>query len=105
MNPPTLEQQLPALDSPYGPNVWNQPPRDSIAIDATHALMTRGTFEALVEYSGSLPTGAYPGKLWRRHDGIFDRQSKEPPKWLLGWYGPTADPSKVSINFREVLIV
>jgi hypothetical protein len=98
---------LPALDSPYGPGAWQQPSREAITIDATHALMDRQTFERLLEYSGSMPSGVYPGKLWRRHDGAHD--SRCPPerrRWLLCWYGPVPDaPSKCSINFREALVV
>jgi len=99
--------ELPALDSPYGPGAWKQPPREAITIDSTHALMTRQTFEQLAEYSGSMPSGVYPGKLWRRHDGIHDARF-DPGRvcpWLLCWYGPAPDPKQCSINFREVLLV
>lgn len=98
----TSEQVLPALESPYSPGVWQQPPRESILIDKTHALMTRTTFEKLAEYSSTMPSGVYPGKLWRRHDGIYDRKCKT-PRWLLCWYG-AVNADKCPIEFREVLI-
>jgi hypothetical protein len=96
---------IPPLDSPYGPNAWSQPPREAIAIDDTHALMTRETFGQLAEYSGSIPSGVYVGKMWRRHDGIFERGRSAPPKWMLGWYGPGPKADTCSINWREVLLV
>jgi hypothetical protein len=98
----TKEQVLPALESPYSSSAWQQPSRESILIDKTHALMTGATFEKLAEYSSTMPSGVYPGKLWRRHDGIYDRRCVT-PRWLLCWYGPV-DADKCSIEFREVLI-
>jgi hypothetical protein len=95
----------PRLDSPYGPNVWQQPARESILIDDVHAVMSRHTFEQLAEYSASIPSGAHPGKLWRRANGKHDPNHKGEPIWLLCWYGPLADLSKVSINYRTVLLV
>lgn len=101
-----MTDELPALDSPFSANAWPQPPREAILIDDKHALMTRATFEQLAEYSASRPSGVYPGKLWRRHDGLFD--PKCPPqrrRWLFCWYGTSDDPTKCSINYREVLLV
>ena len=43
---------------------WRQPPRERILIDDTHALMDLATFEQLSEYSCTIPTGVYPGKMW-----------------------------------------
>lgn len=95
----------PCLDSPYGPNAWRQPARESILIDDVHAVMTRDTFEQLAEYSSTIPSGAYPGKLWRRANGKHDPRHQGEPVWMLCWYGPHADPSKVSINYRTVILV
>lgn len=41
---------------------------------------------ALPEYSGSNPTGAYPGKRWRRHNGVHDMAFKAAggvPRWII----------------------
>ena len=87
---------------------WRQPDPARILIDDAHALMDRATFEALPEYSGTIPTGVYPGKMWRRHDGAYEfaqRRTTKPPRWLLGWYGECDDPKRCSVNFREVLLV
>jgi hypothetical protein len=75
---------------------WKQPPRDRIVLDDEHAICSRADFEQLLDYSGSRPTGAYVGKMWRT---LFRGE------WFLHWYGPHADPTKVSINFRRLLVV
>jgi len=82
---------------------WSQPPHESIEIDATHALMTESTFKQLSEYSSTFPSGVYPGKMWRRHDGLHDPNCPpERRRWLLCWYGNDV-AGKCEIFFREVL--
>lgn len=96
---------IPALDNPYGPGSWDQPSRHAILTDDKHALMTQGVFDRLSEYSATMPSGVYPGKMWKRHDGSHDPNRRgQPHPWLLGWYG-IVDENKCSINFREILIV
>lgn len=84
---------------------WKQPEREMILIDDTHALMSKATFEKLSEYSCTIPTGVYEGKMWRRHDGIFDPHCPvEKRRWLLGWFGFSDDLDKCSNNFREIIL-
>jgi hypothetical protein len=94
----------PALDSPYGPGTWRQPDRTQVLIDPTHALMTKAVFESLAEYSTTMPSGVYPGKMWRRHDGAHDPRCTK-PEWLFCWYGPTPDPDQCSVNSRKVIFL
>lgn len=78
---------IPPITEPMG-RYWEQPDPSLIFIDGTHALMTRKTFDRLANYSASNPTGAYPGKIWRRHDGAFDyafRARGGRPVWMLCW--------------------
>lgn len=93
---------IPAMTDPMGRHL-NQPPRESIEIDDTHALMTAATFKQLPEYSATIPTGVYPGKMWRRHDGAFDHKSKRLPVWLLCWFGEVQD-GKCVVHVRDVLV-
>lgn len=98
---------IPPMTDPMGRN-WDQPSPDLIEVDDVHALMTPATLKALLEYSSSIPSGVYEGKMWKRHDGVYDAvflRNGGKPKWLLCWYGPSADPEKCSINSREVLLV
>jgi hypothetical protein len=97
----------PPITEPMGRN-WNQPPITAIEIDDTHALMSRRTFDQLAEYSASLPTGVYSGKMWKRHDGVFDAgfiHSGGKPEWLLCWYGESGKgPDWCSNNYRKIIL-
>jgi hypothetical protein len=104
-----MNHEIPPITHPLGRH-WDQPAREAILVDGTHALMSVATFKALAEYSATVPTGCYEGKMWRRHDGIYfgpgnrfvDPESR---KWLLCWFGPSSKPDHCSINYREILIV
>jgi len=98
---------IPPMTDPLG-RYWKQPSPSRIALDETHALMDSATFNALEEYSSSIPSGVYEGKMWKRHDGAFDAafvRSGGRPVWLLCWFGPSEKPDMVSINKREILRV
>jgi hypothetical protein len=87
---------------------WEQPDLRSVLIDDTHCILTQQQFDKLEEYSASQPSGVYPGKAWKRHDGAFDQRFIKTggvPEWLLAWYGNCDDPAKCSVNFRKILIV
>jgi hypothetical protein len=47
--------------------------------------LTKAEFDALDDYSATNPTGTYPGRRWRRHDGAFDPRCKT-PVWIIGEY-------------------
>lgn len=105
---PLIDMHPPPLDSPFGAGSWKQPRREDVLIDDDHALLTVEDFNALPEYSCSIPTGAFPGKMWRRHDGAHDMSARargHTPVWMLCWYGYTSDPKQLSINRRRVLLV
>lgn len=96
---------IPPITDPLGRH-WQQPDTTAILIDDTHAVMDSATFKRLAEYSATRPTGVYPGKMWRRHDGLFDPHCKpEDRRWLLMWFGECDDPTKCSCNWRIILEV
>lgn len=96
---------IPPMTDPMGRS-WDQPPRERILVDEKHALMTKADFESLHEYSATMPTGVYPGKMWRRHNGAFDPKCRpEDVTWLLVWYEECDVPSMCSVSFRPVLLV
>lgn len=86
---------VPPISHPSG-RFRDQPDRGDMLVDDAYALMSARTLDALAEYSASLPTGVYEGKMWRRRfrDG-----------WALGWYGPSPHAGCCSVNFRPVLVV
>lgn len=89
------EQIIPPITYPMG-KCWEQPHRRYIELDDTHALMSEQTFYELKEYSTTIPTGVYDGKMWKAfHKG----------EWYLRWYAPDVDPEMVRIEKRIILIV
>jgi hypothetical protein len=86
---------IPPITDPMG-KYWRQPDTSRILIDDTHALMEKSTFEALSEYSTTIPTGVYPGKMWRCH---------YLGTWFLRWFGEHEDPSLCSNHHREIIVV
>lgn len=69
------------------------------------AYMTMAEFNALLEYSTTLPTGQTEGKVWKRQSniGACQRKPKTPPKWLLGEYGKVAD-GHIAIHWYDIAI-
>lgn len=96
---------IPPITDPMGSH-WEQPDTKHILIDDTHAVMSEATFQRLAEYSGTMPSGVYPGKMWRRHNGLYDEKCKpEDRHWLLGWYGIDPDPDYCTNNWRKILLL
>jgi hypothetical protein len=95
---------IPPMTHPYASS-WSQPDQSRMAIDDTYAIMDRRTFLELEEYSATMPSGVYEGKMWRRHNGSFDRSpDRKPPVWLLVWYGRSDRPNVVSNNWRKIIL-
>lgn len=78
-------KSIPPITDPLGKH-WDQPPVADIALDDSCAMMSTGTFDELVEYSCSIPTGKYPGKMWK---------ASMRGKWFLRWY--EADPNDATM--------
>lgn len=73
--------------------------------------MTPAEFLALPEYSATNPTGATPGKMWRRLDGCHDFsfiQAGGKPYWMICQYDPECPPDATTIKilrFKPVISV
>lgn len=91
----SVAQLLPAMTDPLGRH-WQQPKRENVLIDDRHACCTRADFDLLPEYSATIPTGAYVGKMWKR---------RQPDRWLLCWYAPADKPDHVVVHWRELIVV
>jgi hypothetical protein len=75
------DNMVPPMTHPYGRH-WPQPALSEIVIDDKTARMSKAAFDELLEYSATNPSGAYEGKMWRRHvarGGV--------PTWQLCWFG------------------
>lgn len=87
---------IPAMTDPLGRH-WHQPSRDVIAIDDTHAVMSRQSFDQLPEYSRSRPSGVYPGKMWKsitRDDTPY-----------LCWYGIVEGRDDLCSNNSRLILL
>lgn len=88
------------MTDPLG-RYWAQPKLSDIIIDDTHAVMTKNSFEKLSDYSHSLPTAAYEGKMWR---------SLHKDDWYLLWFRQPIEWRNENKDFlyiekRQILII
>jgi hypothetical protein len=92
LQPMTMFLQPPSADE-------EDPAYPDILLDETHALLTQAQFDALPEYSYSVPTGVIPGKTWKR------LEPGRPP--LIGRYDPSATKPETHCRlwFRQAIIV
>jgi len=86
---------IPPMTDPLG-RYWKQPDHSEVLVDEEHALMGQGAFDKLRNYSHSIPTGVYAGKMWRTKSG---------DKWYLRWYSPSDKPEYFDLRTREIIIV
>jgi hypothetical protein len=91
---------IPPVTDPMG-QYWEQPDSKDIVIDDKNAIMNQETFRQLKTYSTSLPSGVYPGKMWKAEITFEDSSNNY---WVLRWFGETEDPKKCSNNFRFIVI-
>ena len=65
-------------------------------------ILDEAAFEALLDYSCSIPTGVIPGKQWKRrvpyHTGPNITNT-----WYLGEYGEADDEDIVPITWRRIM--
>jgi hypothetical protein len=64
----------------------------------------------LPEYSATNPTGVYPGKRWRRHNGVHDMRfiaNGGIPRWVICTYEEIPGDDKMVKNgyYRAVITV
>lgn len=83
--------EIPLITEPMG-KYWTQPNPEEMAVDATHALVYDSAWGKLKNYELSLPSGCYPGKVWRCGN-------------LLRWYGPENSNGRCAIEQRIIVLV
>lgn len=99
---------IPEITDPLGKH-WDQPHDIREApMDGDLVLLTPRQFEALSEYSASMPSGVYPGKCWKREEYERDEEGHiiRTGRWWLGWYGDSSKgPGWCSNNWRKIEVV
>lgn len=87
--------EIPEMTNPLG-RYWQQPDRAKITVTDEAATMDKQTFDALLEYSSSVPTGVYVGKMWKA-------LTKHGP--VLHWYDVSPQGEKYcSIQERMIVV-
>lgn len=96
---------IPLITDPMGQG-WDQPKRTDILMDKHCAVMTKQTLEKLAKYSCSIPSGVYPGKMWRMDNADYNKPGEYKDRHWLRWFGihPT-DPNKCTIGSVPILLV
>ncbi len=98
----TLEQES-ARMRPHYSTVEDFP---SLLVDDTHALCDTADFDALLDYSCSLPSGTFLGKVWKRSDAFYrGRNPDEPLLWQLAEYVPCDIPGQIGIKWRDLEVI
>jgi hypothetical protein len=91
-----MTNPIPPITAPMGKS-WQQPDSSTILIDDTHAVLTQEQLNQLLDYSRSMPSGVYVGKMWKRFDSHMQC-------WLLCWYESSYRSDHCSIQHRQILI-
>lgn len=85
----------PIMVEPMGAH-WTQPPRQQVLIDDKHAVMSWQSFAMLLDYSHSIPSAVYDGKMWKSCQGGI---------WYLRWYAPSPNPTRYLIHTLPILLL
>lgn len=100
---------IPGITSEMGRN-WDQPTRNEITfqlLEETNkplqAYMNQAALDALKEYSSSLPSGVYEGKMWKGHW----KNAEGNLVWYLCWYdySETNRGAECSIKHCPVMLL
>lgn len=85
-----------------------------MALDGVPVRLTSSEFNALGEYSCSLPTGVTVGKRWKRNANAYRQADPDrvdpltgmalgwPAEWWLGEFIEDPDPKMVGIIWRPI---
>lgn len=88
---------------PYYKTVEDFP---SLIVDDTHAFCGPADFGNLLDYSCSLPSGTYLGKVWKRSNAFYvGRNHDEPLTWQLAEYVPCDIPGQIGIKWRDLEVM
>ncbi len=87
---------IPEMIHPMGKH-WTQP-KDirSAQMDEVYVRLTEKQVAQLPVYDSSYPSGCYDGKCWLRH-------GEGHVQWLC-WYHPHAEPGKIGIDHRVIIV-
>ena len=89
-----MNDEIPEMIDPLG-KCWPQPIISEILVDSKTAIMELVSFNQLLEYSGSFPSGVYVGKMWKR----LNKKG-----WVLCVYNRIIG-DEIEIKYRDIIII
>lgn len=92
-----MDKVIPTMPHNYI-GLWQQPRYEELYFpDDESVIVSRNVFNKLMEYSTTMPTGVYPGKMWRAEiNGVH----------YLRWYGLHAtEPERLCTNNQRLLLI
>lgn len=95
--------ELPQMTHPLS-RYWDQPRADELAVYDDIAIMDNSALQRLSEYSTSIPTGVYEGKMWKSRQGHGTPGGPTGP-WYLCWYDSSDNLDSCSINRRPIRLI
>lgn len=66
-------------------------------------MLTQRQFDALLEYSHSIPSGTVAGKKWKKREPYRDDEGP-PFYWFTGEYVASSRPGMIGVIWRRVVI-
>ena len=102
----------PPITHPLGKH-WEQPPLRDVWFFGGLAIMTEKTLEELPEYSSTLPSGVYDGKMWRANVtppaapgcALPPREKPRKEEWILRWFAPSDEPNKCAVKWADIVLI
>jgi hypothetical protein len=93
---------VPEAQSPYSPSAFRMPHRHDIRFieGKDFCYMNIVTFNTLLEYSSSVPSGVWPGKLWK---GNMNTRKCPTDNWYLRWWGEEVDGLCSVISLKIII--
>lgn len=77
---------IPEMTNPLG-EYWEQPSARNMKFYSHEVAVDLRDFEQLAEYSATVPTGVYAGKMWKRRTSAN--------QWFLCWYDYSSKPGQL----------
>jgi hypothetical protein len=82
---------IPIMNHPLSRST-DQPTREEIVFDGAFAYMSWEVFKRLSVYECSIPTGAWPGKIWRNRD-------------YLCWFSESVEEGYLDIHRKLIFVL